>query len=221
MAFIPDTESGKYNQWYFRYLPAKGDPSRLLVLIHGWGGDEDSMWVFARKVPPGTAVLSPRGPYKIAETSYSWRALQPGLEGLPNLDDFRPSTRSLMNFIDEWSSGNRMNFAQVDLIGFSQGAAISYSMALLYPERVRSVAALSGFIPAGGEKLVAVHLLAGKSIFIAHGRQDKIVPIEHAFNAVKLLKSGGVKVTFCETDGEHKVSIACFSGLKKFLLGEL
>ena len=221
MAITADTESGKFKQWNYRFLPAKEEPSRLLVLIHGWGGDEDSMWVFARKVPPGTAVLSPRGPYKIAETGYSWRAIQPGLEGLPNFDDFRPSARALMNFIDEWSSGNGMNFAQVDLIGFSQGAAISYSMALLYPARVRSLAALSGFIPAGGEKLIAAQLLAGKFVYIAHGRQDKIIPIEHAHTAVKLLESGGAKVFLCETDGDHKVSIACFSGVKKFLRGDM
>jgi phospholipase/carboxylesterase len=221
MASAADTESDSFTNWNFRFLPARGDPSRLLVLIHGWGGDEDSMWVFARKVPPGTAVISPRGPYKIAETGYSWRAITPGLEGLPNFDDFRPSTKALIDFIDDWSSGNGMNFPQVDLIGFSQGAAISYSMALLYPARVRSVAALSGFIPAGGEKLIAAQLLVGKSVYIAHGRQDKMVPIEHAYNAVKLLERGGAKVTFCETDEGHKVSIACFSGLKKFLQGDM
>ncbi len=221
MAITTDTESGIFNQWNFRFLPAKGDSSRLLVLIHGWGGDEDSMWVFARKVPPGTAVISPRGPFKIAETGYSWRAIQSGLEGLPNFDDFRASSKSLINFIDEWCEAKGMNFPQIDLIGFSQGAALSYTMALLYPARLRSVAALSGFIPAGGEKLIAEQLLAGKFVFIAHGRQDEIVPIEHARKAVKLLESGGAKVVFCETDGDHKVSIVCFSGLKKFLRGDI
>jgi predicted esterase len=40
-----------------------------------------------------------------------------------------------------------MNADQIDLIGFSQGAALSYTLALLPSERIRVLAVLSVFLP--------------------------------------------------------------------------
>jgi phospholipase/carboxylesterase len=208
---------GKYREWKYRLRSSIKKPSRLFILLHGWSGDENSMWVFARKLPPESTVISPRGLHKIAETGYSWRANHPGLDGLPILDDFRASADALVNFIDGWASEKEMNFTKFDLIGFSQGAAISYAMALLYPSRVRSVAALSGFIPDGAEILIDKGLLKDKSVYISHGRQDDKIPVQSARDSVKLLERGGAKVAYCETEGGHKVSAACFSSLEDFI----
>jgi len=44
-----------------RFVPgAPGDP-RTLLLLHGTGGNEDSMLPLAAALAPGAAVLSPRG----------------------------------------------------------------------------------------------------------------------------------------------------------------
>jgi phospholipase/carboxylesterase len=219
MSIAARGKSGKYREWKYRFRPSIKKPSRLLILLHGWTGDENSMWIFARRVPPESAVISPRGPFKIAETGYSWRANHPGLDGLPIFDDFRASAEALVSFIDGWASEKEMNFAQFDLIGFSQGAAISYAMALLYPARVRSVAALSGFIPGGAETLIDKGLLKDKPVYISHGRQDDKIPVQSARDSIELLIRGGAKVAYCETDGGHKVSANCFSSLEDFIRG--
>jgi phospholipase/carboxylesterase len=66
----------------------------------------------------------------------------------------------------------------MELIGFSQGAALSNTLALLHPERIQALAALSGFMPRGAEDLFGRRPLVGKSVFIAHGRQDYMIPVE-------------------------------------------
>jgi len=182
-------------------------------MLHGWTGDENSMWVFARKLPAQVAVLAPRGPYVAPEGGYTWREIHPGTWGLPGLDDFRQSAEALISFVDVWSNSERVDANQIDLIGFSQGAALSYTLALLHPERIRALAALSGFMPDGAEDLLARRPLAGKPVFIAHGRQDNLIPVEQARMAAAMLEGSGAKVTYCESEGGHKVSADCFTGL--------
>lgn len=213
MPTVIKAELHEFHHWKFRFRPATAAPARLLVLLHGWTGDENSMWGFARRLPPQVAVLAPRGLYSTPEGGFSWREILPGTWGLPVLEDFRRSADELIGFIDDWSRSEGMSSTQIDLIGFSQGAAFSFSLALLHTERIRALASLSGFLPRGAEDLLTGHPLAGKSVFIAHGRQDELIPVEEARRSVALLKGSGAQVTYCESDGGHKVSVDCFSGL--------
>ena len=213
MPTVIDAELREFREWIFRFRPATAEPSRLLVLLHGWTGDENSMWVFARKLPAQVAVLAPRGPYNAPDGGYTWCEIRPGTWGLPVMDDLRPSAEALIGFVDDWSQATGVSANQIDLIGFSQGAALSYTLALLHPERIRALAALSGFMPDGAADLIARRPLAEKSVFVAHGKQDKTIPVEQARRSVALLEGSGAQVTYCESDGGHKVSADCFTGL--------
>lgn len=103
-----------------------------------------------------------------------------------------------------------------DLMGFSQGAAMTYTVALLYPERVRRLAVLSGFIPEGGEDLVTPQRFSGKAVFITHGRKDEMIPVQRAREAVARLKGCGAQGVYCESDVGHKVSKECIKKLELF-----
>ena len=213
MPTVIKAELHEFHHWKFRFRPATAAPARLLVLLHGWTGDENSMWGFARRLPPQVAVLAPRGLHLTPEGGYSWREVLSGKWGLPVMEDFRRSADEMIDFIDDWSRSEGISSTQIDLIGFSQGAAFSFSLALLHPERIRALASLSGFLPGGAEDLLAGHPLKGKSVYIAHGRQDTLIPVEEARRSAALLKGSGAQVTYCESDGGHKVSVDCFSGL--------
>ena len=169
MPTVIDAGLHEFHEWIYRFHPATGVPSRLLLLLHGWTGDENSMWVFTRKLPAQVAILAPRGVYIAPEGGYTWREIQPGKKGFPRVEEFRQSAEALVRFVDEWSSSSGVIADQFDLIGFSQGAALAYSLALLHPERIRAMAALSGFMPPGARELLLRRPLAGKPIFVAHG----------------------------------------------------
>jgi phospholipase/carboxylesterase len=210
-----DAELFESYNWTFRFRPAKATPSRLLIMIHGWTGDENSMWVFARRLPDQVAVLAPRGPFPSYDGGYSWCEIKPERRGIPGMNELSPPAEALIGFLDEWSKANGVNIDQISLIGFSQGGALCYTLALLHPDRIRALAVLSGFIPGGAEKLLAQHVLEGKPVYIAHGRQDEMIPVEMARRSVDLLERSGARVTYCESDGGHKVSADCFSGLSE------
>jgi phospholipase/carboxylesterase len=211
-----DADLREFRDWIFRYRPAKKFPSRLLLMLHGWTGDENSMWIFARRLPGHLAVLAPRAPFPASDRGYSWRENVTGTWRLPEFEDFRSSAEALFNFVEDWSRSEGLATCQFNLAGFSQGAALGYVMTLLRPQKIQSLAALSGFLPNGGEEILSKLHLDSKPIYISHGRQDDMVPVDEARKAAGMFENSGAQVNYCETDIGHKVSMDCFSGLAEF-----
>jgi phospholipase/carboxylesterase len=175
------------------------------------------MWTLTHNLPPNYSIVAPRGPYPALEGGFSWRNDGSKRDSLSSRNDLRPAAEGLMEFVDTWAASEGINIQQFDLIGFSQGAAMVYILTLLYPDRVRKIAALAGFLPQGAEELLVPSQLTGKQIFISHGRNDTMVQVEKARRAVKLFRETGAQVTYCESDAAHKVSKECLRALGKFL----
>jgi len=205
-----------YNGWTMRVRHAAQEPARFMLLLHGWTGDENSMWVFARKFPADLWIAAPRAPHPAEGSGYSWRAIQPGSRGLPTLSDLKPAADSLIHLVDDVSASIGLDAEQFDVAGFSQGGALVNALTLLHPERIRRAAVLAGFMPGGVDDWLARRVLADKSIFVAHGTQDELVPLERAQQSIKLLQQAGARVTFCEAEVGHKVSADCLRSLETF-----
>ena len=206
----------RFNNWVFRLSATDPKSKSLLILIHGWMGDENSMWVLARKLASDRTILAPRGPVAVPEGGYSWREVKPGTWGNATMEDLRPAAEDLLAFVDEWSASALIDVNQFDLMGFSQGAAMAYTLALLYPQRIRKMAALSGFIPEGGDAFLFRHQFEGKPVFVSHGRMDKMIPVEQARKAVAWLEGADARVTYCESETGHKASKECLKEMERF-----
>jgi phospholipase/carboxylesterase len=191
---------------------------RLLLLIHGLTGDENSMWVFARDLPDRYWMVAPRAPHVAAQGGYSWRA--PEFESLErfNLNQLRAAAEGLIRLVDEYAASAGLEASRFDVMGFSQGAAMSSVLAFLHPERVRKVGILAGFVPGGLEELVAQRPLEGKPFFVVHGTKDQMVTIERARASIEILERAGAQVTYCEDEVGHKVSLTCLQALKRFFV---
>ena len=214
-----DTHQLTYNGWIMRVRHAWQEPARFLLMLHGWTGDENSMWIFTNKFPGDIWIAAPRAPHVAEQGGYSWRpsrALQDGDRGLPSLSDLRPAAENLIRLVDDLSASIGVDATRFDVAGFSQGGALTNVLALLYPQRVRKVAVLAGFMPAGTDDLIGRRVLTGKRFFVAHGKNDDLVPVEHAHKAIELLEKAGAHVTFCEAEVGHKVSADCLRGLEAY-----
>jgi len=204
------------NGWVVRYRLPKGDqPHPIVLLLHGWTGDENTMWVFGSHLPEDAILIAPRAPHPASQGGFSWRIFEPG-QPRPTIEDFRPAVDALMALITAWPLSLQANYDDLRIVGFSQGAALAYTFTILHPERVRACASVAGFIPQGAAELLHANSLDGKQVFISHGASDKIVSVERAREAYQLLKGAGADVTYCESDVGHKLSIDCFRGLEVF-----
>lgn len=209
-----------YNGWTMRVRHATRQPARFLLLLHGWTGDENSMWMFTRRMSPDLWIVAPRAPHPAPEGGYSWRPLHPGTWGLPSLSDLQPAAEALLRLVDEVSASIGVDAAQFDVAGFSQGGALTNTLALLYPQRIRRAAVLAGFMPGGVEDLLARRVLLGKPFFVAHGAQDNLIPLERAQQSVALLEQAGAQVIFCQAEVGHKVGADCLRTLEAFFDGK-
>ena len=210
------TELIIFQGWTLRVRHAKS-PKRLLLMIHGLTGDENSMWVFARGLPRDYWMLAPRAPHSLERGGYSWRSPQYQELDEPGLDVLRSSAGDLVQLADAYAAVVNLQSVQFDLMGFSQGAALSSALTLLFPSRVRRLAMLAGFVPGALDAVVTRRLLEGKQVFVAHGTHDELVPVKRARQGTALLESAGARLTICEDDVGHKVSAACLWALDAFL----
>ncbi len=211
-----NTEVISFHGWTVRVQRATEEPARLLLLVHGWTGDENSMWVFVRNFPGSYWILAPRAPYATTPSGYSWQPRQLSEHERPSFDDLRPAVDSLLACVDDYASRNQLDASSFDAIGFSQGAALLTAVALLHPDRIRRLGVLAGFVAQGAEPLVKDQPLNGKRVFVAHGTQDDLVPVEVARRSVHLLEEAGAQVTYCEDDVGHKLSARCFRALEAY-----
>ena len=205
-----------YNGWTLRVRHATQQPARFLLMLHGWTGDENSMWVFARRFPEYFWIAAPRALHPAEEGGYSWRALRPGTWSLPTLFELKPSADALIRLVDDLSSSWDVDASQFDVAGFSQGGALANVLSLLYPHRIRRAAVLAGFMPGETDEYISRRVLDGKPFFVAHGNQDKLVSVERAQESMALMEQAGAQITYCEADVGHKVSADCLRGLESF-----
>jgi phospholipase/carboxylesterase len=213
-----DTELLLFQNRALRVRTASIKTPRLLLLLHGWTGDENSLWIFVRNFSEDYWIVAPRAPFPSKQTGggYSWRPSRPGSEAWPNLDDLRPAAQALIPLIDSYAKETDLDSSRFDVIGFSQGAALANTLVLLHPERIRRAGILAGFLPAGSESLLQSHPLKGKPIFVAHGSLDETVKIDVARQSVKMLEMAGADVTFCEDKVGHKVGTHCLRALEAY-----
>jgi phospholipase/carboxylesterase len=219
---VPDPNSTSlinFKDWTLRVRESTSASPRLMLLIHGITGDENVMWVFARNLSTDYWMVAPRAPHasQRQEGGYSWRLVSDDAEAHSRLEQLRDSAEALIRLVDDYSAASaQLDASNFDVMGFSQGAAMCCLLAFLYPERIRKVGLLAGFVPSGLEAWVSQRPLEGKPFFVAHGTKDETVPVERARHSVEILEQAGANVTYCEDEVGHKVSAACLRGLKDF-----
>ena len=216
MQIAPNTQLIEFEDWVLRVRPTNRKPARLMLLLHGFTGDENSMWVFARDLPSDYWMVAPRAPHFTEPGGFSWRPPHPETFGRPSLEQLRPSAEALISLVDAYAASAGMEADSFDVMGFSQGAAMSNLLAFLYPQRIRKTGILAGFVPSGLEELVSQRPLHRKPFFVTHGTKDEMVTIDRARASISLLEQAGAQVTYCEDEVGHKVSVTCLRALREF-----
>ena len=197
----------------YRYeMPNGPGPYPTAVMIHGRRGDEDVMWVFRKAIPRPWLVVAPRA-MLADQGGYSWHVQPPG--EWPGIDAFHPAIDALTRFLQALPRLYNADPDRTYLMGFSQGAAVSYATILRDPTLARGVAGLVGFAPRAAPEAVAGRL-AGKAVFMAAGAQDPVVPVSEAQRAAALLQAAGAEVDYREYPTEHKMTSAALDDLRQW-----
>lgn len=198
----------------------KLEKNPLLLLLHGYGSNEEDLFSFASELPDNYYVVSARAPYDLMYGSYAWYAINFDADENKFSDILQAqNSRDLIaNFIDELIAKYPIDKENVTLIGFSQGCILSYAVAVSYPQKVQRVVAMSGYF---NEDIAVENYkennFSNLSIFASHGTVDQVVPVDWARNSIPKIKNLGIEIIYKEYPVGHGVAPQNFFDFKNWL----
>ncbi|WP_395064367.1 alpha/beta hydrolase [Flavobacterium sp.] len=198
----------------------KLEKNPLLLLLHGYGSNEEDLFSFASELPDEYYVISARAPYDLMYGSYAWYAINFDADEnkFSDVAQAQQSRDLIATFIDELVANYAIDATNVTLVGFSQGCILSYAIALSYPEKIQRVVAMSGYLNIEMAKLgYEKNNFTTLKIFSSHGSVDQVVPVEWARKAAPALKELGIDVVYKEYPIGHGISPQNFYDFKNWL----
>lgn len=198
----------------------KHDKNPLLLLLHGYGSNEEDLFSFATELPNDSYVISVRAPYDLQPYGHAWYAIHFDADENKFSDNVqaKQSVELIAAFIDEIVKQYPIDAKNVTLIGFSQGAILSYATALTYPEKVSKVVALSGYFNQEiMPEVIDTKAISHLKFFVSHGSVDQVIPVEWARKAKPALENLGLKVEYQEYPVGHGVAPQNFFDFKNWL----
>lgn len=190
----------------------------LLILLHGYGSNEQDLFSFASELPDDLLIISAQAPFTLGFGSYAWYAINfDDINGkFSDLKQAKESIDKIAVFIDEIKVKYNTNPEKTFLLGFSQGAILSYSLNFFYPNKVNHIIALSGYIHQ--ELLPEKIPTTTKTDFYAsHGTVDQVLPVDWARNTKPFLEKLNLDCEYSEYPVGHGVAPQNFFSFKKWI----
>ncbi len=180
---------------YVSVTPTGYDPSRaypVIILVHGFGA---SMYDLAGLAPgisqTDYVYLCPNGPIPIdiggGQTGFGWTT--PG--GFNDPAEGQRTEEAFSAFLEEVREPYTLEPGKMLIIGFSQGGGLAYRYGLPRPDVFAGIAALSASLSDADRITLRLPDLRAQPIFIGHGNQDPVVPVERAHAANTQLEAWG------------------------------
>jgi phospholipase/carboxylesterase len=198
----------------------KLDKNPLILLLHGYGSNEEDLFSFATELADEYYIISARAPYDLQYGSYAWYAINFDADEnkFSDNEQARSSRDLIARFIDELTTNYPIDSAKISLLGFSQGAVLSYAVALSHPEKIQKVIALSGYVSDTiFEKDYLKNDLSKLKIFASHGTADQVIPVDWARKTKPFLDKLGIESVYKEYPIGHGISPQIFSDFKNWL----
>ncbi|GEM_PF-589486 len=190
------------------HLPEGFDPEReypLVVGLHGYASSPGRFnTLYYAFDDPQFIYAAPQAPYALPMGSalgYSWFLETDEDELLEQVKQV--TVNYVLAVIDDLSS--RYKVGEVYLLGFSQGAILSYIAAASHPERFSGLICLGSPLSEEWFKDGQLDAASGLPVFVGYGVDDPFYGEEAATGARDILESHGFNVTLHAYDEGHNI----------------
>lgn len=210
----------------YRYKePTKtnGEKPPVLLLLHGFGADENDLFGLAPFMDERFFVASVQAPFALPFGGRAWFELY--FEGgqVSGFDpkQFEQSLEMILKFVDELIAEHDLDTTRVYLCGFSQGSMMSVSSVFTEPEKFAGAVLMSG--RAANEMIVQENIekLKDFPIFVTHGTLDQVLPIENGRATKEILSRLPVNLKYKEYEMAHEISQESLTDVSNWLRSEL
>lgn len=206
---------------------ANQDNAPLIILLHGYGSNEQDLFSFAGELPADCFIVSVRAPYDLQPYGYAWYNINFDMNNEKFSDDHQAeqSIQTICTFIQQCKDNYPIDRDNINLIGFSQGAILSMAVALRNPGLVNNVAALSGyfnpdFVPVNAEiakSFEKIEEAKRTKFFASHGTMDQVIPYSWSKRTPDVLDEIGLDNVFHDYPTGHGVAPENFRDLQNWL----
>ncbi|MCB0456623.1 MAG: alpha/beta fold hydrolase [Flavobacteriaceae bacterium] len=192
----------------------------VIIMLHGYGSDENDLFSFASELPHEYAIISLKAPFELTPYGNAWYHIYfDAPQGKWSDDEQAIESRELVvKVIDEIIAKYPIDKNNITLMGFSQGTIVSFAVALSYPEKIKNVIGLSGYI---NEDILkegyTENNFSGLSVYNSHGSVDQVIPVEWARETKPFLEDLKINCHYSEFPVGHGVAPQNFYEFKKWL----
>lgn len=183
-----------------RYEAGATSDAPTLLLLHGTGGDENSLVQIAKQLAPSAGILSPRG--KVLENGMS-RFFRRLAEGVFDHEDLVARTHELAAFIQAASQEYHFDTESLIAVGYSNGANVAASVMLLHPGLIQRAILFRAMLPFNPETVIDLH---GTSALILAGRYDNLIPAASVEGLASVLQHAGADVDLNWQPTDHRLT---------------
>lgn len=160
-----------------------------LVLFHGTGGTERDLVPLAKRISPGSSILSVRG--NVLENGMP-RFFRRLAEGVFDIEDLEFRTKETYDFLNEAAERYGADRSRFVAVGYSNGANIAGSLLFRYKDAFLGAILHHPMVPQRG---IALPDLTGTPVFIGAGTNDPICSPAETNELEALLGGAGADVT--------------------------
>jgi len=201
----------------YKIRPGSGNQKKkpTIFLLHGYGSNMDDLYSFAPYLPISHNIISFQAPLSLGFGSYAWYPIGIDNKGAvtSELDAAKNSVDMIIKNIDLLSERYELDSEDLSILGFSQGAILSWALGFYKPNKIRRIMPISGLLH---ESLITKN----KPTFLAyasHGIEDNVIPIEKAREFIVPISNNNSGIHYKEFNDGHNISQENFSELLKWI----
>jgi len=191
---------------YDVHLPVKLDPDKkypVVFTLHGKGSNEKNMFGLVSPMADEFIIIGIRGNLRLG-AGYQYYDLKS--LGHPIREMFDEAVKQLEAFIEYATDRYPIDPAKRYLLGFSQGAILSMTLALTMGDRLKGIVALNGYVPDFVKTEYPLRIVKDVSVFVSHGEYDSVFPVRIGHETAAYFKERTPRLTFRLYPTDHGVS---------------
>lgn len=191
---------------YDIHLPAGIEKSKrypVIIALHGIGYNEQNMLNLVKYLKNEFILIGIRG-HLSYEDGYAYYYLKD--YGNPERELFDESVKKLTDFIDYAFDKYPIDPANRYLIGFSQGAILCMTLALILGDKIKGIVSMNGYIPTFVKNEYPLKSIKDLSVFLVQGQFDHIFPISVGQENYNYLKDSAKSVKYTIYPAGHEIS---------------
>lgn len=214
------------NLYYDLYVPDSEalEPRPLLIALHGYEGNKESMMALARKINSTDLIIaSVQGPnafFVRSETEPTKPRIGFGwMMQYKTEETIRLHHQTILSVIEATAAEQALDRRAIFLLAFSQSVSLNYRFAFTYPGVVRGVIAVCGGIPGDWDH--AEYRNSDTDLLIIAGETDEFYPLERTRTFKDLMSRRASSVEFRSFPAGHVFPKESLAVINEWIKGRL